>query len=59
MRPFKKVQIYGLISTDGIGLKSSVLATPKNSLKFNVLEKKYKEEIVLQLEVLGEKKKST
>ena len=46
----KEVQIYGLISTDGIKLKSSVLVTPKNSLKFNGLEKKYKEKIVLQLE---------
>ena len=43
----KKVQTYGLISTGGIGLKSRGLITPKTSLKFNVLEKKYKEKIVL------------
>ena len=46
----KKIQICGLISTDGIGLRSAELVTPESSLKFNVLEKKYKEKIVLQLE---------
>ena len=53
----KKVQMYGLISTDGIGLKSSVLITPKNSLKFNVVEKKYKEKVVLQLEDIRREEK--
>ena len=46
----KKIQIYDLISTDGIGLCSAELLTPKSSLKFNVLENKYKEKLVLQLE---------
>ena len=46
----KKIQIYDLISTDGIGLCSAELLTPKSSLKFNVLEMKYKEKLVLQLE---------
>ena len=46
----KKAQIYGLISTDGIELKSSELITSKTRLKYNVLEKKFKEKIVLQLE---------
>ena len=41
----KKVQIYGLITTDAIALKSSVLVTPKNSLKFNVLEKNTKKKL--------------
>ena len=49
--------MYGLISTDGIGLKSSVLITPKNSLKFNVVEKKYKEKVVLQLEDIRREEK--
>ena len=38
----KKIQIYGLISTHGTEIKSSKLVTPKTSLKFNVLEDKYK-----------------
>ena len=54
----KKVQIYGVISTDGIGLKSSMLVTPKNSLIFNVLEKKYKEKIVLLLEDIRREEKN-
>ena len=53
----KKVQIYGLISTDGIGLKSIGLVTPKNSLKLNVLEKRYKEKIVLRLEDIRREEK--
>ena len=36
--------------THGIGIKSSELVTPQTSLKFNVLEGKYKEKIVLTLE---------
>ena len=46
----KKFQIYGLISTDGIGLHSAELIIPENCLKFNILEKKYREKLVLQLE---------
>ena len=45
-----KIQICDLISTNGIGLRSAELVTPESSLKFNVLEKKYKEKLVLQLE---------
>ena len=55
----EKVQIYGLISTDGIALKSSVLVTPKNSLKFNVLEKNTKKKLYFSWKILGKKKKLT
>ena len=53
----KKIQVYGLISTHGIGIKSSELVTPQTSLKFNVLEDKYKEKIVLTLEDIRRKQK--
>ena len=53
----KKIQIYGLISTDGIGSQPSKLLTPTNCIKFNVLEKKLKEKIVLQLEDIRRKQK--
>ena len=42
----KKIQTYGMISIDGIGLKTTELITSVNSLKFNVLEKKHKEKNV-------------
>lgn len=53
----KKNQIYSLISTDGIGLKSAELVTPATSVKFNILEKKFKEKIILQLEDIRRKEK--
>ena len=53
----KKIQIYSLISTDGIGLKSAELVTPATSVKFNILEKKFKEKIILQLQDIRRKEK--
>ena len=46
----KKLQIHGLISTSGIGIKTTNLTRPENSLKFRVLYNKYMDHIVLQLE---------
>ena len=46
----KKLQIYGLISTSAIGIKTTNLIRPENSLKFRVLYNKYMDHIVLQLE---------
>ena len=46
----KKLQIYGLISTSTIGIKTTNLIRPENSLKFWVLHNKYMDHIVLQLE---------
>ena len=46
-----------MISTDGIGLKATELISPANNLKFNVLEKKHKEKIVLQLRDIRSKQK--
>ena len=46
-----------MISTDGIGIKATELIIPANSLKFNVLEKKHKEKIVLQLKDIRSKQK--
>ena len=46
----KKLQIYGLILTSGIGIKTTNLTRPENSLKFRVLYNKYMDHIVLQLE---------
>ena len=46
-----------MISTDGIGLKSTELITLKSNPKFNVLQEKYKEKIVLQLEDIRNKQK--
>lgn len=53
----KKIQIDSLISTDGIGLKSAELVTPATSVKFNILEKKFKEKIILQLQDIRRKEK--
>ena len=44
----KKLQIYGLISTSAIGIKTNLIR-PENSLKFRVLYNKYMDHIVLQL----------
>ena len=46
----KNLQIYGLISTSTIGIKTANLIRPENSLKFWVLHNKYMDHIVLQLE---------
>ena len=46
-----------MISTDGIGLKATELISPANNLKFNVLEKKHEEKIVLQLKEIRSKQK--
>ena len=43
----KKLQIYGLISTSTIGIKTVNLIRPRNSLKFRVLHNKYMDHIVL------------
>ena len=48
--PKKKLQIYGLISSSAISIKATNLLRPKNSLKFRVLNNKYMDHIVLQLE---------
>ena len=45
----KKLQIYGLISTSTIGIKTTNLIRPENSLKIRVLNNKYMDHIVLQL----------
>ena len=46
----KKLQIYGLISTSAISIKTTNLIRPEDSLKFKVLFNKYMDHIVLQLE---------
>ena len=46
----KKLQIYGLISTSAVGIKTTNSITPKYSLNFRVLNNKYMHHIVLQLE---------
>ena len=46
----KKIQIYGLISTSEINIKTTNLIRPENILKFTVLCNKYMDHIVLQLE---------
>ena len=46
----KKLQLFGLISTSVIGIKTTNLIRPENSLKFRVLYNTYINHIVLQLE---------
>ena len=47
----KKLQIYGIILTSAIGIESTAkLVRPENSLKFNIVNDKYMDYIVLQLE---------
>ena len=46
----KKIQVHDLISTSAIGIKTTNLIRPKNSLKLRVLYNKYMNHIVLQLE---------
>ena len=50
----KKLQIYGLISTSAIGIKTTNLIRPENSFKFRVLYNKYMDHIVFQLEDIRE-----
>ena len=46
----KKLQIYDVISTSAIGIKTTNLIRSRNSLKFRVIHNKYMDHIVLQLE---------
>ena len=46
----KKLQIYGLISTSAIGVKTTNLIRAENSLEFRVLYNKQMDHIVFQLE---------
>ena len=46
----KKLQIYGLILTAAIGIKTTNLIRPENCWKFRVLYNKYMDRIVLQLD---------
>ena len=46
----KKLQIYGLISTSAIGIKTTNLTRPEKSLQFRVLCNKYMDHNALQLE---------
>ena len=46
----KKLQIYGLILTSAIGIKTPNLTRPEKSLQFRVLCNKYMDHIALQLE---------
>ena len=45
----KKLQIYDVISTSAIGIKTPNLIRSRNSLKFRVMHNKYMDHIVLQL----------
>ena len=48
----KKLQIYGIISTSAIDTGSTAkLVRPENSLKFNVVNDKYMDQIALQLKI--------
>ena len=46
----KKLQVHDLVSTSTIGIKTTNLIRPKNSLKLRMLYNKYMNHIVLQLE---------
>ena len=52
-----ELQIYGLISTSAIGIKTTNLIRPENSLKFRVLYYKYMDHIVLRLEDIRKSEK--
>ena len=54
----KKLQIYGLLLTSAIGIKTTNLIRPENSLKFRVLYNKYMDHIVLQLEDIKKTRKN-
>ena len=53
----KKLQIYGLISTSAIGIKTTNLIRPGNNLKFRVLYNKCMDHVVLQLEDIRKPRK--
>ena len=50
----KKLQIYGLISASAIGIKTTQLVTPSNSLKFRVMNNKSLTQSILSLEDIKE-----
>ena len=50
----KKLQIYGLISTSAIGIKTTQLVRPSNSLKFRVMKNKILTQLILSLEDIKE-----
>ena len=50
----KKLQIYGLISTSAIGIKTAQLVRPSNSLKFWVVNNKILTKLILSLEGIKE-----
>ena len=50
----KKLQICGLISTSAIGIKTTQLVRPSNSLKFRVMENKILTQLILSLEDIKE-----
>ena len=53
----KKLQIYGIISTSAIDIGSTAkLVRPENSLKFNVVNDKYMDQIALQLKIENQEK---
>ena len=54
----KKNQIYGLISTPAIGIQGTInLVRPESSLKFYVINSKYVDHILLQLEDIRKPRK--
>ena len=53
----KKLQLFGLISTSVIGIKTTNLIRPENSLKFRVLYNKYTDHIALQLDDIRKPRK--
>ena len=53
----KKLKIYGLISTPEIGIKTTNLIRPENSLKFRIMYNKYMDLIVFQLEGIKKQEK--
>ena len=50
----KKLQIYGLISTSAIGIKTTQLARPSNNLKLRVMSNKVLTQLILSLEDIKE-----
>ena len=50
----QKLQIYGLISTSSIGIKTAQLVRPSNSLKFRVMNNKILTQLILSLEDIKE-----
>ena len=50
----KKLQIYCLISTPAIGIKTTQLVRPSDSLKFRVMNNKILTQLILSLEDIKE-----